>query len=390
MELLQMMEQESAWSGLQSRRGGNRPGDWGKRMAAAIRLVENRAGMSSLRWKATLEEASKTSDFPYLLGDVIDRKLMAAYTAAPKVMRQIVRVDPHVPNFNTVKRDAFDAILTPMQQVPEQGNYTATEAVESQYTYALKKWGKLYLLSWEAWINDDLGAFNRLPGGLAESAMATEDYFLTKLFWDANGPLDAYFAHATLGQKAVSALPLTIANLETAIAQMTGSGGSSTNYLSDAGMPIVNIPKYLVVPPSLMMEATRILATTQAAWTSPSATSGTADISAALRGTLNVVATMGLQLIVNPWIPVVVTSGTKGQTTWALFSQSIPCAELGLLNGHNTPELFMKASGSQYMGGGAADPFSGSFENDTVAYKCRYCFNGVRLDPRGGWASDGQ
>lgn len=386
MELLEMMEQEQAWSGFQSARRRQRPANWGKRMASAIRLAENKDGLSTYRWKATMEEAMKTSDFPYLLGDVIDRKLLAAYTAAPKVMRQIARVDPNVPTFNTVYRKAFDPLLTPMQQVPEQGSYTMSEPVESQYSYALRKWGKRVDFSWESWINDDLGAFNRLPGGIAESALATEDYFLTTLFWNSAGPLDAYFAHSTLGQKGVSALPLTIANLETAIAQMSGSGGSNTNYTSDAGMPIVNVPKYLMVPPALKLEAIRILSFA-AAW---AGSAGATDVASTLRGTTNVIASLGLTLIVNPWLPIVVTTGTLGQTTWALFSESIPCCELGLLNGHSTPELFMKTSGAQYMGGGAADPFQGSFENDTVAYKGRYVFYGTRLDPRGGWASDGQ
>ena len=108
--------------------------------------------------------------------------------------------------------------------------------------------------------------------------------------------------------------------------------------------------------------------------------------------TTNVIAQYGLQLIINPWIPIIVTTGTFGQTTWALFSDpaEIAAAEFGLLAGHESPELFMKASNQARVGGGVAGPMDGDFETDNIFYKVRHVLGGVTLSGRAGYASDGQ
>lgn len=385
-ELLEVTENAEDWAGFSQLRG-RRPRDWPKRMAVAIGLLENHKGWSKRRWAWQLEEASTTSDFPYLLGDVIDRKLLAAYQVQPRVMRQVLRVDPTIPNFNTVYRKTFDTLTTPMQKVKQEAGYEMEKPAEGQFSYAVEKWGKLVKFSWESFINDDLGALNRIPEGLAQSAAATEELFLTKLFWNSAGPLDAYFAHASgKGQNAVASVPLTIANLERCVQEMTGAQSNSTDYTSGNDVPVVNTPKFLVIPPGLALKAESILQTANFAWT----LTGSTDVTLAKNETANVVARRGLQILVNPWIPYVVTTDSLAQTTWAVFSSTIPAAELGLLSGHTTPELFLKSSGAQTLAGGGTSPFDGNFSDDTVTYKGRHVLGGATLDPRGGWASDGQ
>lgn len=384
-ELLQIMEGAQDWAGFNCIRG-RRPRDWPKRMAAAIGLLENHKGWSKRLWAWKLEEASTTSDFPYLMGDIIDRKLIAAYMVQPHVMRDLVRVDPNITNFNTVKRKTFDALTSPMQRVRQEAGYEKDKPEEGQYTYNIFKWGKLMQFSWESYINDDMGALNRIPEGLAQAAAATEELFLTKLFFDSSGPLDAYFSHSSgKGQNGVASLPLTPANLETCLQQMTGSQSNSTDYTTGRDVPVANNPAFLLIAPGLKFKANNIMASTvlQATLT------GNTDVSLDRQATANTVAQQGLRILINPYIPYVV-SGSKAQTLWAVFSDTIPAAELGLLAGHSAPELYLKSSNAQAISGGAAGPFDGSFEDDTVTYKGRFCFGGTTLDPRGGWASDGQ
>lgn len=385
-ELLDIMESAEDWAGFSHIRG-RRPKDWPKRMAAAIGLLENHKGWSKRAWAWRLEEASTTSDFPYLLGDVIDRKLVAAYQTQPHVMRQLVRVDPNVSNFNTVRRKTFDAFTSPMQKVRQEAGYEKDKAEEGQYTYNLDIWGKVFEFSWKSYINDDLGALNRIPEGLAQSAAATEELFLTKLFFDSAGADDDYFDHTSgKGQNAVANLPLTIANLETCLQEMTGSQTNSTDYTTGRDVPVANNPAFLLIPPALKFTAYNIMASAGVQWT----LTGSTDVTLAKQATANTVAQQGLRILVNPLIPYVVTTGTLASTTWAVFSDTIPPAELGLLAGHAAPELFLKSSNAEAISGGASSPFDGSFENDTITYKGRHCIGGCTLDPRGGWASDGQ
>lgn len=375
MELMKLME---SWDGLQAIRETRKPADWTDRLASFNRLVENTDRLPDHEWTYRLKEAQGTSDFNYLMADTLDRQLLAAYEAAPRVMRNIARIST-VPDFRTVKRFGISNTVTRLQEVPALGEYQIGRLDDAKYEYAAKKYGALVPFSWESYINDDLGVYRSLPESLANAAVATEEFLLTKLFWNSAGPLDSYFA-TSVGQNGVSSLPLTVQNLETAIAEMTGA---ATYRVKES--PVANIPRYLVVPPALELEAERIVASATLAWLTP--TTGASNVAA---GTLNVVANRGLKVLTNHWIPTVVTTGTLAKTTWALFSESIKPCELGLLRGHESPEIFLKSANAQSVGGGQADPFTGGFENDAIAYKVRYCMGCVALDPRGGWASDGQ
>lgn len=380
MENLQTIHpvSEDFFAGMTSVRGLQRPPDWDSRLAKLVAVMENHQGLNSIAQAALVAEAASSSDFPLLLGDTIDRQLAIQFRLLGSGMSVIAR-RAVLRNFNTVKRGRINGLMGPMQIVEELGEYPQEKLAEGVYSYALKKRGKVVPFSLESYLNDDLGIFDTIPAQLAMSAATTRDRFLTTLFWNSNGPLDAFFAHSTLGQKGVSNLPLTADNLGTAIAQMTGSGATS-GYVVD-GSPMVNVPKYLVVCPALQILAMQILESAALAYT------GT---STATLPTLNVLGRFNLTLIVDPWLPLIVTSGTKGQTTWALFSETIPAAEIGYLAGHEEPELFIQSSNAIGLGGAASASFNGNFYNDAIAYKMRYIFDGVALDPRGGWASDGQ
>ena len=101
-----------------------------------------------------------------------------------------------------------------------------------------------------------------------------------------------------------------------------------------------------------------------------------------------------VQLSVNPYLPVIASS--NGNTSWYLFgspSDGRPALELGFLEGHETPEIFMKSPNAQRVGGGEVNPFDGDFDNDSIQYKVRHVFGGTRLTNTGGEkstvASDG-
>jgi len=166
---------------------------------------------------------------------------------------------------------------------------------------------------------------------------------------------------------------LTIANLETAFETMQA--------VTDAnGEPIMNRPKYLVVVPALEFTARQILTSTHKSWHY-----GGDDEAFATAGpmpTTNVISQVGLQLIVDPYLPVIDT--TSDEEAWYLFAapNDIAAIEVDHLAGHERPEICMKASDKVNVGGGELGPMTGDFATDNVFYRVRHVFGANALDWR--------
>ena len=374
MELKEMMK---GWEGYQSIRESRKSPDHDERLLEVINLLTNKGGLAPHKRAYLLQEAMTTSDFPYLFGEVLDRQLLAGFKDTPQVMARVLRRST-VRDFRTVHRYEISDGDQKLEVVAEKGEYLASDRDEAKYYYAIKKYGRQFDISWEAIINDDLGALKDTPMRFAKAARRTEEFVLTSLFFNAAGALDAYFSVAN-GGAAVTNTPLTIANLETAVEAMAA-------YRDQGASPIMNKPKYLMIPPALEFTARQILTSANKMWVM-STVAATVPYP-----TTNVLAQYGLEILINPWLPIIVTTGTLGATSWALFSDpgDIAAGEVGFLSGHETPELFMKSSDQVTVGGGLADPMGGDFATDNIFYKVRHCLGGVTLSGRAGFASDGQ
>jgi hypothetical protein len=346
-----------------------------QRLTETVNLLTG-GGMPSHQRAYLIREAMTTSDFPYLFGEILNRGMIAAFKNAPAVMDPIFK-QGRFNDFRTVHRYQITGGNERLREVAEKGEYLASDRDEVRWTYTPKKYGKQFDISWEAIINDDLGGLKDTPMRMAQAAVAAKSYFQTALYWDASGPLDAYFA-GNGGAAAVATTPLTIANLETGVEAMAA-------YTDPAGNPLTNRPKFLVIGPALEFTARQILTSANKMYLM----TGDTDVAATAYPTTNVIAQYGLQLIINPWLPIICTD--HGATTWALFSDpnDIPAGEFGTLTGREEPEIFMKASDQARVGGGLASPMDGDFATDNIFYKVRYVFGGCTLSGRAGWASDG-
>uniref|UniRef100_A0A6M3KUT9 Putative structural protein n=1 Tax=viral metagenome TaxID=1070528 RepID=A0A6M3KUT9_9ZZZZ len=378
MELKELVE---GWEGYNSIRTAKKRTDHDERLLEVVNLLTNKEGYASHKREYLLREAMTTSDFPYLFGEVLDRQLLAGFKDTPQVMPRICRPG-RVKDFRTVHRYEISDGDQRLEKVAEKGEYLASDRDEAKYYYAISKYGRQFDISWEAIISDDLGALRDTPMRFAKAARRAEEYFLTSLFMDTNGPLDAVFSVAR-GGAAVAATPLTIGNLETGVEAMAA-------YTDQGASPILNRPKFLMIPPALEFTARQILTSATKMWIQGATTLAAAPDVA--RPMSNVISQYGLEILINPWIPIVAATGTVGATSWYLFSDpgDIPAAEFGLLTGHESPELFMKGSNQTRVGGGDASPMDGDFETDNIFYKVRHCFGGCVLSGRAGYASDGQ
>jgi len=193
-----------------------------------------------------------------------------------------------------------------LPQVVEKGEYLVSPVSECRDYYHLSKYGRQFDISWEAIINDDMGAFDDVAARMANAAIRTEAYNATGTFVDANGPNVLLFGApiADCGQNVTNqgTLPLTIANLETTLELMAAQTDPN-------GEPIAVRGVHLVVPPSLEFTARQILTSTLKQWVELGGAGGPLPYP-----TTNVLSQLGLQLHVDPYIPVIDTS--QNLNTW--------------------------------------------------------------------------
>jgi len=332
--------------------------------------------LSSTERAFRVEEALTTSDFPLMFGDVLDRQLLAAYKAVEPAWKPFTKMST-VKDFRTAYRFATYGSDQYLPRVGEKGEYLASSLDELRYYISVLKYGRQIDLSWEAMINDDLGALRDIPERFARAAMRTEHRIMSTLYASdvgahvegAGGNL--YQLGVNCNYAASADCPLTIANLE--------HGVQTMNQFTDiGGEPIMATPKFLVVCPALEFTARQILTSATKQWTD-----GAGAIS--VHPTANVIATIGLQLIVDKYLPIVNPAANDTNTQWYLFSDpnDIAALEAAHLTGHESPEIAMKNSDKVTVGGGPISPFSGDFATDNVFYRVREIFGGAKMDWRG-------
>lgn len=380
MEFLQLMENWNGYAVLNDHR--RRFSETA--VARTLELLLNTGGLASHKHEYLLREAITTSDFPALFGFVIDRQLLAKYSAWVPNWRAYCAVGT-VPNFNVAQAHKVYGNDEYLPRVAERGPYPQTVQGTGFYSRQVFKHGRSFGISWEAQINDLLRAFQDIPDRFATAAVRTLARDVTSIYAAAAGPNPALFGAPIAdvdGQNVTNlgVLPLTIPNLQTTLDLMTRQTDPN-------GEPILVRGVHLVVPPTLEFTARGIL---NSSFVQQVDTAGGAN---ALVPTFvplpvaNVVAQYGLQLHVDPYLMVVDQSATN-DTTWYVFADPAQgkAMQMDFLAGHEAPEICMKVSNKMTTGGGAVSPFEGDFETDNTEYRVRIVHGGVAMDPRFGYA----
>lgn len=340
-----------------------------RKFAETAQLV---GGVISGRYPSyMLQEAMTTSDFPLLFGDVMDRLLLAGYRHAPATFEMYMRTG-QVRDFRAVQRhyvDGGDGVLDP---VKEQAEYPTAKLDDGKYSYSVSKFGRRIPFSWETLINDDLDAFADVPERLGRGARRSEEKFATSLFVSANGPNAQFFA--SKNNNVIEGNPkLSHEAIEKGFTQASKMKDPKTKE------PILNRPKFLVVPPELEIKAKSIVNALEIRYTEGDQQ----------RITNNWMRN-DLQIVVNHYIPIVAKDANS--SPWFLIAdpnEGRGFAEFGRLRGHTDPAIFMKRPNAQPVGGGSSDPMQGDFDTDSIEYKVRHVFGGGLMSPLYAMSSDG-
>jgi len=229
------------WNGFSSIREARRPENYEQRLKETIDLLTNAKGLPRHRREYLLREAMTTSDFPLLFGDVIDRSVLASYKAVEPAWRPFAKKKNNK-DFRPASIFAITGGDEHLDPVNEKNEYPESNRNEARYQLTVVKKGRKFNISWESLINDDIGALNDTAERFAKAALRTEARDITGLYAQNLG----LHANGFLYENGVNAgvLPLTIGNLEISCAAMRALVDGNNE-------PILNRPKYLVVPPAL-------------------------------------------------------------------------------------------------------------------------------------------
>lgn len=197
-----------------------------------------------------------TSDFPYLLASAGNRVAADAYQITQSPLKALAR-----------RRTATDyrpiSVLRlseapRLEEVRENGEIRYGSRGEAKEGFAVKPYGKIFGISRQAIVNDDLGAFGDMNAAFGRAAASTESDQIAALF-TANGGNGAKLDDgnpiygADRGNKAAAGAAITVVSL-----------GAARKALRDAkdidGITPLNLtPRYLVVGSAKETEAEQVL-----------------------------------------------------------------------------------------------------------------------------------
>jgi hypothetical protein len=325
-----------------------------------------------------LSETMTRSDFPLLMGDTLERMMLSRFGTFPQDWRKFVGVGTRR-DFRTGRAIAVDGLEGAFPEQSEEEELEYGSLSEASYTYSVKKFSKGAKVSWELLLNDDLNAFDTIPDRLGRGAARSVARYVTTLYAASTGPNATFFSSGNgnlLTAGASSALSIT--SLATAY-------GMLRSKVDADGEPIMVESAVLVVGPGLEVTARNILASAQVSYI-PISTAG-----GPLLTTENWLAG-NLSLAVDPYLPIITTTGTIGATEWFLFANpnvARPAIELSFLAGYEQPVLYQKIANTARVGG-ALDQAAGDFNTMSSEWKAVLAFGGSLLDPKSAVASFGQ
>lgn len=210
--------------------------------------------------EATIRAAMSTSDFPWILENALNKAIRLGMESASVSHRTWCRVTS-AKDFKPQSRVLLGG-APELKAVAELGEYEHGPLAEDRTSLVVSKFGRIVSVSWEALVNDDLGAFLSIGPGLGLAALRAEADKLYGLLTaagldgvtmqDGLALFDA--AHSnTISVATGTGKPLTAAALSAARAKLrrqTGIDGAQFNLA----------PRTLLVPPERESEAEILVA----------------------------------------------------------------------------------------------------------------------------------
>ena len=290
-----------------------------------------------------------TSDFAFILADVANKSIRRAYEEAPQTFTPISRRIP-MPDFKPVKRNQIGEAPA-LRKVLEHGEFTRGTVAEGKEQFALATYGKIFGITRQALINDDLDAFGRMATMFGRSARNLEsDLIWAEILANAAMGDGVALFHATHNNLDGTPAVIDIASLSRARAGIAKQKGLD-------GVSYLNIPsRYLIVHPDKQTVAEQF----------------TTQITPAQGSNVNPFAGK-LSVISEPRLGGITlddgTVITGSLTAWYVASSTdqIDIIEYGFLDGEEGPQMTTREG----------------FDVDGMEIRCRHDFAAKVIDWRG-------
>lgn len=291
--------------------------------------------------------STHSTDFPHLMGNVASAVLLAAYDLYPSTWEMWCAITS-VNDFKSIKGVRLSEAPN-LDLIGENGEYKYGSFDESAETYHIGTYGKLFALTREMLINDDMRAFARVPQAFGAAARRkVSDVVYAKLVANPTMSDGVALFHANHKNLAASGTALGVDPMKAAKKAMRLQKDMTGN--------VINVePAFLLIPAELEFTAGILL-------------------NSAVLPQLATGATYASVNIPNPFLnslaPVVEPRlDAASATAWYLAGRPavIDTMEVAFLNGVQTPYLEEKEG----------------FERDGVSYKVRFDFGVGLMDHRG-------
>jgi len=318
------------------------------------------AELDSGMYSRLLQEAASTADFPAIMANTLYKVMLKSYQEYPSTWTQIVSETSSLKDFKEQTRTRFsesDNLL----EVGEHGEYKDSSLQDEKVKYAPKKYGRMFGVSWEALINDDMAEIKKQPQRFGRSAARTIDYDIwthvrsNPTIYDGTALFTT--AHANFSSGSMNAV-LSEATLATAFNSMIMQTDLK-------GYPIRIVPKFLVCSPQQEIKVWKMMNTVnQAIPTSGVATDPLSGTTQAVQPTSKNFFQGKLTPIFVPWLDAAEWYLVADPGQWDTI-------EVGFLNGKKEPDLFVQDGN-----------LGTAFERDQIRYKVRIVWGKGLLDYR--------
>ena len=224
-------------------------------MARAVlaQTGRNTAGMPRHEIATQFMRAHSTSDFPYILANVANKRMQRQYAENVPSYARWARRAPNAPDFKTIS--VTQLANNPALSLKVEGaEITYGTVSEKREQYTIATYARGLAVTREMILNDDLRAFDRAITGFAGSARRLENSLVYQQL-TANGNMSDGVAlfhstHGNLSTGATTALDAT--NAAAALAAARKLLRKQTGMASE----ILNLtPRYIIVPAALEQTA---------------------------------------------------------------------------------------------------------------------------------------
>ncbi|WP_406870457.1 head maturation protease, ClpP-related [Thioclava sp. 'Guangxiensis'] len=292
------------------------------------------------------------SDFAYITTEVMKRTLLAAYQRRAASWQLVTGAPISAADFRELHAVRFGGDFQ-LKPVGENGEYKQARLVDEAEGLKVERRGRTINLTFEAVINDDMGAFQRIPTEFATAARLMESSMVWTLFRN-NAKLKSdgkALFHADHGNLAGTAAAISV----TSIAAARKAMWEQRAFGSKVGDDFLSIePDRLIVPPALELAAMQF-----AAAITPAKNADANPFSNSL--TPSTVGNLG-------------AAAGGSDTSWYLVSSELPPIQHAYLEGYEAPTVEtldgmnpdVVTMNARHIFGAAAVEYRGAYKNAGV------------------------